>query len=67
MSQINTTIMLESSIEIKLGNNVEFQHSVPFDGASYGLMTNNVDTNRKLKQILENALAQIEISLKSNS
>ncbi|KCY20079.1 hypothetical protein J635_3515 [Acinetobacter baumannii 233846] len=40
---------------------------MPINGSPMGLMTNDVEINKKLKQILENALASIEISLQSNS
>ncbi|MCL8351520.1 hypothetical protein M9Y34_13945 [Acinetobacter baumannii] len=56
-----------SNIEIQLDDVTYFSNTVPINGSPMGLMTNDVEINKKLKQILENALASIEISLQSNS
>ncbi|WP_151792470.1 hypothetical protein [Acinetobacter seifertii] len=56
-----------SNIEIQLDDVTYFSNTVPINGSHMGLMTNDVEINKKLKQILENALASIEISLQSNS
>ncbi len=56
-----------SNIEIQLDDVIYFSNTVPINGSPMGLMTNDVEINKKLKQILENALASIEISLQSNS
>lgn len=57
----------KSHIEIQLDGITYFYNTVPAEGSPMGLMTNDVEINKKLKQILENALASIEISLQSNS
>lgn len=55
------------SVTVHFGDDVVFSHTVPVVGTMYGTMTSDVQTNLKIKQILENALAQIEVSLKSNN
>lgn len=67
LSRTDASVENSSSIEIKLGEDTVFSHIVPMAGTMYGTMTNDVPTNLKIKQILENALNQIELSLKSNS
>lgn len=59
----DTPEALLSSIHIKINDELAFNHNVPIEGTPFGLMTNNIEINKKLKQILENALAQIEVSL----
>ncbi len=57
----------KSNIEIQLDGVTYYSNTVPVEGSPVGLMTNDVEVNKKLKQILENALASIEISLQSNN
>lgn len=57
----------KSNIEIQLDGVTYYSNTVPIEGSPVGLMTNDVEVNKKLKQILENALASIEISLQSNN
>lgn len=56
-----------SHIEIRLDGEICFSHTVPIEGSPYGLATNDVPTNIKIKEILERALSFVDISLGSNS
>ena len=57
----------ETSIEIKLGDVVVFNHNVPVVGTPSGIATKDVPTNLKVKEILEHALGFVDINLKSGS
>ncbi len=57
----------ETSIEIKLGDVVVFNHTVPVVGTPSGIATKDVPTNLKVKEILEHALGFVDINLKSGS
>ncbi|MDS7929614.1 hypothetical protein RMB13_08995 [Acinetobacter sp. V102_4] len=52
-----------SYIEIQLEGKTCFSQNVPIDGTPLGTMTNDASINQKLKQILENALVQINYQL----
>lgn len=58
---------IKSSIEIKLGDVVAFNHTVPVVGTPSGISTKDMPTNLKVKEILEHALGFVNINLKSDS
>ena len=51
------------SIDIKLGNQVVFSRGVPEVGSPYGLATLDVQTNLRVKEILQSALGFVNTSL----
>ena len=57
----------QTCLEIKLDGQVVFSHAVPVEGTPYGVATNDTATNLKIKNVLESALNQVDITLKSNS
>ena len=57
----------QTCLEIKVGGQVVFSHTVPVEGTPYGVTTNDTATNLKIKNVLENALNQVDITLKSDS
>ena len=51
------------SIDIKLGDQVVFSRGVPEVGSPYGLATLDVQTNLRVKEILQSALGCVNVSL----
>jgi hypothetical protein len=60
-------VLNKTSIEIKLGDVVVFNHTVPLAGTPSAIATIDVPTNLKVKEILEHALNFVDINLKSDS
>jgi len=50
-------------IEIKLGDSVVFSRVVPEEGSPYGAGTLDIQTNMRIKEILQSALGHVNTSL----